>query len=56
MTSHKQPSKETVRQWLRAQIARRGPPPAPDQIRRDLGWKPGGEAGLPASGKRPMKR
>jgi hypothetical protein len=39
MTSHKQPSKETVRQWLRAEIAQRRPPPGPEQIRRALGWE-----------------
>ncbi len=38
MTKHKQPSKETVRQWLRAEILQRRPPPDPEQIRRELGW------------------
>jgi hypothetical protein len=40
MNMHKQPSKESVRQWLRAEIARRRPPPEPSQIRRELGWEP----------------
>ena len=30
--------KELVRQWLKAELARRRPPPAPEQIRRELGW------------------
>jgi hypothetical protein len=40
MTSRqKQPSKELVREWLRAQIEQRRPPPDPRQIRRELGWE-----------------
>ena len=39
MNKHKQPSKESVRQWLRAEIALRRPPPDPSQIRRELGWE-----------------
>ena len=35
----KQPSKESVRQWLRNQIEERRPPPDPKQIRRELGWE-----------------
>ena len=34
-----QPSKESVRQWLRARLATRAPPPDPQQIRRELGWE-----------------
>jgi hypothetical protein len=41
MNQHKQPSKETVRQWLRDEIARRRPPPELQQIRAALGWEPG---------------
>jgi hypothetical protein len=33
-----QPSKESVRAWLRTEIAQRRPPPDPAQIRRELGW------------------
>lgn len=33
------PSKETVRSWLRGEIAQRRPPPDPAQIRRELGWE-----------------
>jgi hypothetical protein len=51
MTRHKQPSKESVRQWLRAQIAQRRPPPDPEQIRRELGWEP-----VPAESARQRKR
>lgn len=40
MNSDKQPSKESVRQWLRAQIAQRRPPPDAHDIRRELGWAP----------------
>ncbi len=39
MTTQKQPSKESVRSWLRARIAQRRPPPDPQQIRRELGWE-----------------
>lgn len=38
MDQSKQPSKESVRQWLRTQIEERRPPPSPQQIRRELGW------------------
>ena len=40
MIKHKQPSKESVREWLRAEVERRRPPPDPSQIRRELGWEP----------------
>ena len=40
MVKHTQPSKEEVREWLRAEIARRRPPPDPGQIRREVGWEP----------------
>jgi hypothetical protein len=39
MEAKKQPSKESVRQWLRNQIEERRPPPDPKQIRRELGWE-----------------
>ncbi len=39
MTKHKQPTKESVRTWLRTEIAQRRPPPDPAQIRRELGWE-----------------
>ena len=38
MSKQNQPTKESVRQWLHAQIAQRRPPPDPEQIRRELGW------------------
>ena len=38
MDKQKQPSKESVRHWLRTEIAQRRPPPDPIQIRRELGW------------------
>jgi hypothetical protein len=38
MTKFQQPSKESVRKWLRARIEQRRPPPDPAQIRRELGW------------------
>jgi hypothetical protein len=40
MDKKKQPSKESVRQWLRILIEERRPPPDPKQIRRELGWEP----------------
>ncbi|OEZ55849.1 hypothetical protein [Duganella sp. HH105] len=39
MDQKKQPSKESVRQWLQTQIAERRPPPDAQQIRRELGWE-----------------
>ncbi|MES2129741.1 MAG: hypothetical protein V4463_20910 [Pseudomonadota bacterium] len=39
MNQPKQPSKESVREWLRAEIAQRRPPPDPGQVRRELGWE-----------------
>lgn len=42
-------SKESVRQWLLARVARRCPLPEPAQIRRELGWEP---AQPPAQGRR----
>lgn len=39
MTRLQQPSKESVRKWLRARIEERRPPPDPGQIRRELGWE-----------------
>ena len=38
MSKQQQPSKESVRQWLRARLETRLPPPDPKQIRRELGW------------------
>ena len=34
-----QPSKESVRDWLRSEIGHHRPPPDPKQIRRELGWE-----------------
>ncbi len=39
MSQHQQPSKESIRLWLRARLATRSPPPDPQQIRRELGWE-----------------
>lgn len=38
MTKFQQPSKESVRNWLRARVQQRRPPPDAAQIRRELGW------------------
>ena len=38
MSKQNQPTKESVRKWLHAQIEQRRPPPDPEQIRRELGW------------------
>lgn len=38
MEQSKLPSKESVRQWLHAELEQRRPPPSPEQIRRELGW------------------
>jgi len=39
MTKQQQPSKETVRNWLRARIEQKRPLPDASQIRRELGWE-----------------
>jgi hypothetical protein len=39
MFSNTQPSKESVRRWLHAEVRRKRPPPDPEQIRRELGWE-----------------
>lgn len=39
MDKQKHPTKESVREWLRAEVRRRRPPPDPSQIRRELGWE-----------------
>ena len=38
MEQRRQTDKELVRQWLKAELAHRRPPPGPEQIRRELGW------------------
>ncbi|QYF92525.1 hypothetical protein KY495_17505 [Massilia sp. PAMC28688] len=39
MNKPQQPTKESVRNWLRTRAERRCPPPDPAQIRRELGWE-----------------
>lgn len=39
MSKFQQPSKEIVRNWLRARIEQRRPLPDAKQIRRELGWE-----------------
>lgn len=39
MSQQQQPSKESVRKWLRERRLVRVPPPDPQQIRRELGWE-----------------
>jgi hypothetical protein len=34
----RRPSKEQVREWMMSRLDKREPPPAPDQLRRLLGW------------------
>jgi phosphoribosylaminoimidazole-succinocarboxamide synthase len=36
-TTH--PSKDLVRNWLHQRQAERTPPPTPEQVREELGWK-----------------
>lgn len=38
MEQRQKPGKEMVRQWLKAELEQRRPPPDPEQIRRALGW------------------
>jgi hypothetical protein len=39
MDRNKQPSKESVREWLKQRQEKPAPLPEADQIRRELGWK-----------------
>jgi hypothetical protein len=39
MTSTTHPSKEQARIWLKLRTLSSLPPPSPDEIRRQLGWK-----------------
>ena len=39
MSQQQQPSKETVRAWLRTRREQKRPPPDAVQIRRELGWE-----------------
>jgi hypothetical protein len=38
MCKNMQPTKESIRRWLLDELRQRRPPPAPDQIRRAVGW------------------
>lgn len=38
MDHPKQPSKESIRRWLKTELEQRRAPPDPKQIRRELGW------------------
>lgn len=39
MSKQQQPSKETVRDWLRTRVEQKRPLPDAGQIRRELGWE-----------------
>jgi len=39
MPQTSKPSNEQVRSWMRQRKVERTPPPAPEQIRRELGWQ-----------------
>jgi hypothetical protein len=39
MTQTTKPSNQQVRSWMHQRQADRTPPPAPDQVRIELGWK-----------------
>jgi hypothetical protein len=39
MASQTQPSKEQVREWLAHEVQAHHPPPTPERIREQLGWK-----------------
>ena len=39
MTQTTKPSNQQVRSWMHQRQADRTPPPAPEQIRTELGWK-----------------
>jgi hypothetical protein len=36
-----QPDRQKVREWLRQELALHRPPPQPEEVRRQLGWKLG---------------
>jgi hypothetical protein len=38
MTQTSKPSNQQVRSWMQQRQAERTPPPAPEEIRRMLGW------------------
>jgi hypothetical protein len=38
MTQAHLPSKQTIRQYLERRCHERKPPPAPEEVRRQLGW------------------
>lgn len=38
MSQTSKPTNEQVRSWMRQRQVDRTPPPAPDEIRRQLGW------------------
>ncbi len=39
MTQTSKPDRQQVRSWMQQRQADRTPPPAPEQIRMELGWK-----------------
>lgn len=39
MTHTTKPSNQVVRSWMQQRQVDRTPPPAPEQIRRELGWQ-----------------
>lgn len=39
MTQTTKPSNQQVRSWMHQRQVDRTPPPAPDQVRIELGWK-----------------
>jgi hypothetical protein len=53
MTQVTHPSAQQVREYLAKRIKERTPPPAPDEIRRQLGWEL--IEAERASGQQPMK-
>jgi phosphoribosylaminoimidazole-succinocarboxamide synthase len=34
-----QPSKDAVRNWMQQRRAERSPPPTPERVREELGWR-----------------
>lgn len=38
MTQTSKPTNEEVRSWMQKRQAEQVPPPAPDEVRRQLGW------------------
>lgn len=51
MTPVSHPTPKQVREWMTAPARKEGPPPAPEEIRRQLGWGLLGKTGQTREGR-----